>query len=149
MASILPTRALGKNGPQVTGMGIGLMGLYVYRTRSLFQSNTVPELELMVQSYPMKNVLHSLTKYTSLENGFGTQVGIIATQSATAVNNPAQPTFTPIVRTLSANGSLPIQRNARTSSWPPSLVIVCWTLATRSIQLQNTASKPSRDHSSV
>jgi hypothetical protein len=89
MASILPTRALGKNGPQVTGMGIGLMGLYVYRTRSLFQSNTVPELELMVQSYPMKNVLHSLTKYTSLENGFGTQVGIIATQSATAVNNPA------------------------------------------------------------
>ncbi len=28
-----------------------------------------------------------MTKYTSLENGFGTQVGIIATQSATTIDN--------------------------------------------------------------
>ena len=30
MATILPTRALGKNGPQVTALGFGLMGLSAF-----------------------------------------------------------------------------------------------------------------------
>lgn len=107
----LPARRLGKTGPEITALGVGLMGLSVAYGKPGFVTSDQPAA---IKRQPRTNPMSSTDPTKSVSHS-STAPGSSAPRTGT------QPTPTATTKTSLASGSRCTLSAAPTSSWRPSL----------------------------